>query len=63
MPRNACTVQRLWPVGEYHLRNTTHDFYLVCFAARRCNVHVLFLQRPVQMRKDKLHATSNPSLD
>ena len=38
-------MQRLSPVGEYHLRNTSHDFYLVCFLVRRRNVHVLFLQR------------------
>ncbi len=35
----------LSPIGEYHLRNTSHDFELVCFLARRGNVHVLFLQR------------------
>src|SRR6267378_7486146 len=35
----------LSPIGEYHLRNTSHDFELVCFLARRGNVHILFLQR------------------
>ena len=38
-------MERLSPIGEYHLRNTSHDFDLVCFLARRRNVHVLFLQR------------------
>jgi len=38
-------MERLSPIGEYHLRNTSHDFDLVCFLVRRRNVHVLFLQR------------------
>src|SRR2546426_10999897 len=38
-------MERLSPIGEYHLRNTSHDFDLVYFLARRRNVHVLFLQR------------------
>jgi len=46
-------MERLSPIGEYHLRNTSHDFDSVCFLARRPNVHVLFLQRTCKCARTK----------